>query len=77
MMARNSNRKQSTEGYQYQEAAFEAFMCPLTKQVMQDPVTMETGQTFEREAILKCLDGNNIQYVPRYPYCHWVRTPQD
>ncbi|KAI4974891.1 hypothetical protein ZWY2020_048498 [Hordeum vulgare] len=54
MMARNSDgelEEQSTEGYQ--EAAFEAFMCLLTKQVMQDPVTIETGQTFEREAILK------------------------
>ncbi|VAI63911.1 unnamed protein product [Triticum turgidum subsp. durum] len=54
MMARNSDgelEEQSTEGYQ--EAAFEAFMCPLTKQVMQDPVTIETGQTFEREAVEK------------------------
>ncbi|KAJ0255941.1 U box domain-containing protein [Hirschfeldia incana] len=28
-------------------------ICPLTKQVMQDPVTLENGQTFEREAIEK------------------------
>ncbi|TVT97711.1 hypothetical protein EJB05_57031, partial [Eragrostis curvula] len=43
--------EQSNESYQ--EPAFEAFMCPLTRQVMHDPVTIETGQTFEREAILK------------------------
>ncbi|CAN7130459.1 U-box domain-containing protein 43 [Brassica rapa] len=30
---------------------YEAFICPLTKKVMQDPVTLENGQTFEREAI--------------------------
>ncbi|XP_010471790.1 PREDICTED: U-box domain-containing protein 43 [Camelina sativa] len=30
---------------------YEAFICPLTKQVMHDPVTLENGQTFEREAI--------------------------
>ncbi|CAA7042523.1 unnamed protein product [Microthlaspi erraticum] len=32
---------------------YEAFLCPLTKQVMQNPVTLESGQTFEREAIEK------------------------
>ncbi|XP_072967054.1 U-box domain-containing protein 44-like [Typha angustifolia] len=42
---------QSSEGYH--EKVFEAFVCPLTKQIMQDPVTIETGHTFEREAILK------------------------
>ncbi|KAL1190036.1 U-box domain-containing protein 43 [Cardamine amara subsp. amara] len=32
---------------------YEAFICPLTKQVMHNPVTLENGQTFEREAIEK------------------------
>lgn len=57
---------QSNEGYQ--EPAFEAFMCPLTKQVMHDPVTIETGQTFEREAILKwfreCRDSGRKPTCP-------------
>lgn len=35
---------------------YEAFICPLTKQVMQNPVTLENGQTFEREAIEKWFD---------------------
>jgi hypothetical protein len=51
-----------------QEPAFEAFMCPLTKQVMHDPVTIETGQTFEREAILKwfreCRDSGRKPTCP-------------
>lgn len=63
---------QSNEGYQEQEPAFEAFMCPLTKQVMHDPVTIETGQTFEREAILKwfreCRDSG------RKPTCPLTQT---
>lgn len=58
--------EQSNEGYQ--EPAFEAFMCPLTKQVMHDPVTIETGQTFEREAILKwfreCRDSGRKPTCP-------------
>lgn len=68
-MAHNSDgelEEQSNEGYQ--EAAFEAFMCPLTRQVMQDPVTIETGQTFEREAILKwfkeCRDNGRRATCP-------------
>jgi hypothetical protein len=32
---------------------YESFLCPLTKQVMRDPVTIESDVTFEREAILK------------------------
>ncbi|TYI42771.1 hypothetical protein ES332_A01G122100v1 [Gossypium tomentosum] len=35
------------------EPLYDAFVCPLTKQVMRDPVTIENGQTFEREAIEK------------------------
>lgn len=37
----------------YLEPIYDAFVCPLTKQVMSDPVTLENGQTFEREAIEK------------------------
>lgn len=35
------------------EPIYDAFVCPLTKNVMRDPVTSENGQTFEREAIEK------------------------
>ncbi|KAG9151516.1 hypothetical protein Leryth_023489 [Lithospermum erythrorhizon] len=35
------------------EPIYDAFLCPLTKQVMRDPVTLENGITFEREAIEK------------------------
>lgn len=35
------------------EPIYDTFVCPLTKQVMRDPVTLENGQTFEREAIEK------------------------
>lgn len=37
------------------EPIYDAFLCPLTKQVMRDPVTLDSGQTFEREAIEKWL----------------------
>lgn len=35
------------------EPLYDAFLCPLTKQVMRDPVTIESGRTFERGAIEK------------------------
>ncbi|CAA0830086.1 U-box domain-containing protein 43 [Striga hermonthica] len=48
---------QSDDNYQFErfhiEPIYDAFICPLTKQVMRDPVTLENGQTFEREAIEK------------------------
>ncbi|XP_058220532.1 U-box domain-containing protein 44-like [Rhododendron vialii] len=48
---------QSDESYHFErlhiEPIYDAFICPLTKQIMHDPVTLENGQTFEREAIEK------------------------
>ncbi|KAL6011967.1 U-box domain-containing protein 44 [Asimina triloba] len=35
------------------EPLYDSFVCPLTKQIMRDPVALENGQTFEREAIEK------------------------
>lgn len=50
---------QSDESYHFErmhiEPIYDAFVCPLTKQVMRDPVTLENGQTFDREAIEKWL----------------------
>ncbi|ESQ34718.1 hypothetical protein EUTSA_v10006866mg [Eutrema salsugineum] len=47
---------------------YEAFICPLTKQVMHDPVTLENGRTFEREAIekwfMECRDSGRPPSCP-------------
>ncbi|GFP82736.1 U-box domain-containing protein 44 [Phtheirospermum japonicum] len=55
--ASNEQGGQSDDSYQFErlhiEPIYDAFICPLTKQVMRDPVTLENGQTFEREAIEK------------------------
>ena len=46
---------QSDESSQFEryhiEPFYDAFICPLSKQIMRDPVTLETGITYEREAI--------------------------
>ncbi|XP_071733053.1 U-box domain-containing protein 44-like [Rutidosis leptorrhynchoides] len=53
---------------QYVEPIYDAFICPLTKQIMRDPVTIENGQTFEREAIEKwfneCKESNRKLVCP-------------
>uniref|UniRef100_A0A7N0UDT8 RING-type E3 ubiquitin transferase n=1 Tax=Kalanchoe fedtschenkoi TaxID=63787 RepID=A0A7N0UDT8_KALFE len=36
---------------QYVEPLYDAFFCPLTKNVMEEPVTIESGVTYERRAI--------------------------
>ncbi|KAJ0668627.1 putative U box domain, Zinc finger, RING/FYVE/PHD-type [Helianthus annuus] len=45
------------DNFQYErqhiEPTYDAFICPLSKQIMKDPVTLENGQTFEGEAIDK------------------------
>lgn len=50
------------------EPLYEAFVCPLTKQVMQDPVTLENGQTYERVAIERwfqeCKDNGRPTLCP-------------
>ncbi|KAE8720683.1 U-box domain-containing protein 15 [Hibiscus syriacus] len=35
------------------------FLCPITLDVMRDPVIIASGQTFERESIQKWFDSNN------------------
>ncbi|KAI3429222.1 RING-type E3 ubiquitin transferase [Psidium guajava] len=37
------------------EPMYGTFFCPLTKKIMEDPVTMESGVTYEREAIAEWL----------------------
>ncbi|MCD7447906.1 hypothetical protein HAX54_035837 [Datura stramonium] len=34
------------------------FLCPITLEIMMDPVTVSTGQTYERENIQQLLDSN-------------------
>ncbi|KAK9073769.1 hypothetical protein SSX86_006363 [Deinandra increscens subsp. villosa] len=35
------------------------FVCPITTQIFSDPVTLETGQTYERKAIQQWLERGN------------------
>lgn len=41
---------------QYMEPLYETFFCPLTKRVMEDPVTVESGVTYERKAITEWFE---------------------
>lgn len=41
---------------QYMEPLYDTFYCPLTKTVMDDPVTIESGVTYERRAITEWFE---------------------
>lgn len=41
---------------QYIEPLYETFFCPLTQKIMDDPVTIETGVTYERKAITEWFE---------------------
>lgn len=41
---------------QYMEPTYEAFFCPLTKKIMEDPVTIRSGVTYERKAIIEWFE---------------------
>ncbi|KAL3514877.1 hypothetical protein ACH5RR_027594 [Cinchona calisaya] len=62
---------QSDDSYHFErlhiEPIYDAFICPLTKQVMRDPVALENGQTFEREAIEKWF--SECREAGRRPVC--------
>lgn len=62
---------QSDDSYQFErlriEPIFGSFVCPLTKEVMRDPVTIENGNTFEREAIEKWF--KDCEHSGRRPTC--------
>ena len=41
---------------QYMEPLYDTFYCPLTKKIMDDPVTIESGVTYERKAIIEWFE---------------------
>eukprot|EP00250_Pteridium_aquilinum_P003628 c13934_g1_i1 orf=152-2665(-) len=48
----HSQRSESqASNHTYVEPVYDAFLCPLSKQVMREPVTIENGQTYDRVAI--------------------------
>ncbi|KAL0003591.1 hypothetical protein SO802_011152 [Lithocarpus litseifolius] len=54
----NMNRSLTTlpQATQYMEPLYETFFCPLGKEIMDNPVTIETGVTYERNEITKWFE---------------------
>ncbi|XP_066394775.1 U-box domain-containing protein 44-like [Miscanthus floridulus] len=50
-----------------EDGALSAFVCPITMQVMRDPVVIETGHAFEREAIARWF--SECRDLGRGPCC--------
>ncbi|KAL9246309.1 hypothetical protein vseg_019860 [Gypsophila vaccaria] len=45
-----------TVAAQYVEPLYKSFCCPLTNNIMDDPVTIQSGVTYERQAIMKYFE---------------------
>jgi ABC-type oligopeptide transport system ATPase subunit len=43
------------------------FLCPISKEIMNDPIIMPDGQTYERAAITEALLQNPISPITRQP----------
>jgi hypothetical protein len=53
----------------------EEFICPLTEEIMEDPVIMEDGHTYERFAIHKYLKENGTSPVTKEKIISMKLTP--
>ncbi|GAB4828999.1 hypothetical protein Ancab_018656 [Ancistrocladus abbreviatus] len=53
------------EATHYTEPLYKSFFCPLTKEIMDDPVTVQSGATYERKAITKWFEefGDSEQVI--------------
>ncbi|KAK4780869.1 hypothetical protein SAY87_016975 [Trapa incisa] len=52
----NINTTENRFSHQFIEPMYRSFYCPLSKKIMDDPVTVQTGITYERKAIQDWLD---------------------
>ncbi|XP_071689321.1 putative E3 ubiquitin-protein ligase LIN-1 [Rutidosis leptorrhynchoides] len=52
------------------------FVCPITKLIFNDPVTLETGQTYEREAIQEWIDRGNSTCPITHQKLHNLQLPK-
>ena len=49
---------------------YEDYMCPITLEIMKDPVVASDGNTYEREAIERYLRISNLSPMTRQPITH-------
>ncbi|XP_038896990.1 putative E3 ubiquitin-protein ligase LIN-1 [Benincasa hispida] len=62
------SRSRSSENVTHIVRPPKDFVCPITGQIFSDPVTLETGQTYERKAIQEWLKrGNTTCPITRQP----------
>jgi hypothetical protein len=46
---------------------YESFLCPITQEIMQDPVITPNGISYERKAVLNWLEKNNMCPITKKP----------
>ncbi|RCV08163.1 hypothetical protein SETIT_1G304100v2 [Setaria italica] len=58
---------------EYIEPLYDAFFCPLTNEIMTDPVTIESGVTCDRRAIEEYIERFSVSSEP--VYCPVTKMP--
>ena len=53
----------------------DAFMCPITQELMEDPVVTADGQTYERKEVTEWLATHNISPLTGEPLPHKDLVP--
>ncbi|KAL3649277.1 hypothetical protein CASFOL_005680 [Castilleja foliolosa] len=75
----NNNNNNNNNNYDYESVSGlvpEEFKCPLSKELMRDPVIIASGQTFDRPFIQKWLDsGNRTCPQTQQVLTHTILTP--
>merc|ERR1719445_1468513 len=57
----NSRKRKRRQRMHFRPIIPEHYICPITQELMNDPVIVSSGHTFERNAIIEWFDdGNNL-----------------
>jgi U-box domain len=57
-------RESSHSSAEHVEPLYDSFFCPITKKIMVDPVTIESGITYEKSAILELFEKQEAVSEP-------------
>lgn len=57
-------RESSYRGAELVEPLYDSFFCPITKKIMIDPATIESGITYEKSAILELFEKQETASEP-------------
>jgi hypothetical protein len=64
---KNNETDMTTQGETKNEAEYESFFCPISQEIMNDPVITPQGISFDRQSILAWLKKDNKCPITKTP----------